>query len=176
MAMLMGITAIGTISYDEFDNGFPFLFSLPVDCKTYVAGKFILVFFMELIGIIYGAIIMFVLAMVTGKPVETEGLLGMVLVTFLIMAIVCSTMIYIQLKFGSERSRTVMLIIYGLIAVAAFRLKSQADKLMPVFEGLISTLSRMSPRVLTCAGVMIAGRICYSIYLITVKMMNKKEF
>ena len=38
---LMIIMLTGTISYDEMDNGFPFLFTLPVDRKMYIREKYL---------------------------------------------------------------------------------------------------------------------------------------
>ena len=40
--LLGGIIAAGTLSYDEFDNGLEFLFTLPIDRKTYIRGKYVL--------------------------------------------------------------------------------------------------------------------------------------
>ena len=40
--MLAGIMAAGTLSYDEFDNGLGFLFTLPIDRKMYIREKYLL--------------------------------------------------------------------------------------------------------------------------------------
>ncbi len=39
LTMLMMMIAVGTLNYDEFDNGFAFLMTLPFDRKTYVREK-----------------------------------------------------------------------------------------------------------------------------------------
>ena len=41
LTMLATIIAVGTISYDEFDNGFAFLMTLPFDRRTYVREKYL---------------------------------------------------------------------------------------------------------------------------------------
>ena len=38
---LMLVVLIGTFSCDESDNGFPFLFTLPIDRKTYIQEKYV---------------------------------------------------------------------------------------------------------------------------------------
>ena len=43
-AGLTGIMGLSTYAYDEHDNGFPFLFSLPVDVGTYVREKLLFCF------------------------------------------------------------------------------------------------------------------------------------
>ena len=41
LTMFAVLVAIGTTSYDEFDNGFAFLMTLPFDRKTYVREKYL---------------------------------------------------------------------------------------------------------------------------------------
>ena len=41
LTMISAILSIGTISYDEFDNGYPFLLTLPVTRKSYVTAKYL---------------------------------------------------------------------------------------------------------------------------------------
>ena len=41
LTMLCAILAISTISYDEFDNGNAFLFTLPISRKSYVVEKYV---------------------------------------------------------------------------------------------------------------------------------------
>ncbi|MGN0367798.1 MAG: ABC-2 transporter permease, partial [Wujia sp.] len=36
LPLLIMLLAMGTIAYDELDNGYTFLFTLPIDVKTYV--------------------------------------------------------------------------------------------------------------------------------------------
>ena len=40
--IMLGITGLSTISYDDFDNGMPFLMTLGVSRKTYVKEKYLL--------------------------------------------------------------------------------------------------------------------------------------
>lgn len=50
LTMTCAILTVGTISYDEFDNGYPFLFTLPITQKTYVTGKYVFCMLGGLIG------------------------------------------------------------------------------------------------------------------------------
>ena len=57
---LMLVVLIGTFSCDESDNGFPFLFTLPIDRKTYIQEKYVfcvggtVVSFVDCLGVIHG--------------------------------------------------------------------------------------------------------------------------
>lgn len=43
MTMFGAMIAVGTLSYDETDNGLAFLMTLPVDRKTYVREKYLFI-------------------------------------------------------------------------------------------------------------------------------------
>ena len=62
--MLMGILAIGTISYDSNENGMAFLMCLPISRKDYVKEKFIYTFLMETIGCLVGVIIYYAVSLI----------------------------------------------------------------------------------------------------------------
>ena len=85
-------------------------------------------------------------------------------------------MIYIQLKYGSEKSRTAMLVIYGIVAVIAFLLKGAIAKLEPQMASLISYLNSLQPWVIAAVLLAVAALICYGMYLISVRMLSRKEF
>jgi len=50
MGLMATIIAIGTSSYDEYDRGFTYLFTLPFSRKTYVREKFLLGFLLLAAG------------------------------------------------------------------------------------------------------------------------------
>ena len=57
LTMLGAILAVGTISYDEFDNGYAFLMTLPFERKTYVTEKYLFCLCMEAVFWCAGAFI-----------------------------------------------------------------------------------------------------------------------
>ncbi len=52
MAMVISMFSISTLGYDEFDNGFRFLFTLPVSRKAYVREKYLFFILCLVIGIV----------------------------------------------------------------------------------------------------------------------------
>ena len=48
LTMICSMFALSTISYDEFDNGNAFLFSLPITRKGYVIEKYIFAIMLEI--------------------------------------------------------------------------------------------------------------------------------
>ena len=180
VSMLMMITAMGTISYDEFDNGYPFLFSLPIDCKTYVTEKYAFCFGMELAGTVVGLIIMFITSFLTGKPVEMDGMISGVIGSFLGMSMVCAVLVYFQLKFGIEKSRMVIFGGYGVIAVILLMFKNYfKSHSISEATGLVRAvidLAVRNPALLLVIITAVLLAIIYVMYVLTVRMMEKKEF
>ncbi len=173
IAMILGI---GTISYDEYDNGYPFLFSLPVDSKTYVKAKFAFCYILQFAGLILGFVLMMILNATGIKPTDMSDAFEFVVASFGIMMVASAVMLYVQLRFGSERSRFIMMLIYGICALIAVVAVKFGDKLAPVgmaidqFLGSVSTVIVAAGLILACLG------ICYLFYSMTVRMMDKKEF
>jgi hypothetical protein len=112
-ATVFGIMALGTVSYDEFDNGYPFLMSLPVERKTYAVEKYVLSLGSELAGLLIGLLLCILSAAVRGFNIEPMETALFALVSFPILIIIMSLLIFIQLKYGPERSRLVMFLFYG---------------------------------------------------------------
>lgn len=173
LAIIMCISGIGTISYDEHDNGYPFLFSLPIDRKTYVREKFVLCLSMTFIGVLFGALIM-AIASLTG--LDDLTLIDIPLYLLPICAgllVICSTMIMIEICFGAEKGRIVMMMIYGAAIFVVVLLGK---------TGLLKTSSiayfiSIIPVWLLIAGIaLFIALFVYVMYLLCIRKMEKKEF
>ena len=65
LTMMASILTVGTISYDEIDHSQGYLFTLPVERKTYVQGKFILGWIVVAVSILLAAACSLVRALVS---------------------------------------------------------------------------------------------------------------
>ena len=150
--MLMGILAIGTISYDSNENGMAFLMCLPISRKDYVKEKFIYTFLMETIGCLsFGASFA------------------------LVMSLMMALMILIELKYGVEKSRTVMLVVYGIVFILAFAVK-QIPGLQRTLISFVSFLSKAPAGMVAVAVLAIYLTILFILYSLSLRAMEKKEF
>ena len=118
--MIGSLLVLTTISYDTFDNGLPFLMSLPVDAKTYAKEKFAF----SLIGLsaswIAGVVAQFISMTLQQKSFDAMDLLSMDLAFIPVFLIIVSIMIPINLKFGSEKGRIIMIVLIALGVGIAF--------------------------------------------------------
>lgn len=174
LSFMFSILLTSTISYDEMDQGFEFLMTLPVTPKTYVKEKYGfctvgVIFSVILSGIIYLAV----------KGIHGEQiLLGEELLTVLIFVpivwCVIAIMVPIQLKFGAEKGRIAIFMVYGGSAfLLYFVLKwigEENVKLMTNF------LNQWKPEALVLGGFLLSGLVLVISYGISRRIMEQKEY
>lgn len=110
---------MNTIGNDEFDNGYLFLFTLPVERKTYAVEKYVF-------GMIAGgaawlaglAISLLQSAAGRGMPVGELLRISPIYISFFIL--LSAVMIPFPLIFGREKGNIVMLITVGAILLAGY--------------------------------------------------------
>ncbi len=173
--MLMGILAIGTISYDSNDNGMSFLMCLPVNRNDYVKEKFLYSFAMEAMGCLLGLVIYFLTSAVKGASVDLISELSFGAGFALTMSLMMFLMIYIEIKYGVEKSRTAMFVMYGIAFILVFAVK----RIQGLQSGLIAfgnILLRMPVIALAAAILIMYLLIAFVLYRLSLRAMEKKEF
>lgn len=123
LPMLMIIVMIGTISYDEYDNGYRFLMTLPIDSKVYVSEKYIFCIAGTLVSCIAATLIYLTSQALKGINVNIESNISDILAAPLIMLLFVAILLPLQIKYGAEKSRVTLLVVVGIIAALIFVLK-----------------------------------------------------
>ena len=162
--------------WDEQDNGYPLLMTLPVMRKTYVIGKYIF-------GLLFGggawliAVAISLVFQVANHSQFTLPDFAMEVFMCLPIAIfVLAIMLSFQFKFGSERGRIVLVLAFSAGILCVFLLEKGLgmmgkdlgqiwDSLFDLHAGLVEILSfgtALAAVVLSCA--------------VSCHIMEKKEF
>ena len=152
LPMLMIIVMIGTISYDEYDNGYRFLMTLPIDSKVYVSEKYIFC--------------------IAGTLVSSN--ISDILAAPLIMLLFVAILLPLQIKYGAEKSRVTLLVVVGIIAALIFVLKKIVN-----FETLMNILhyfDQIADWIIILIGIMSVLIALLVSYLISYDIMKNKEF
>lgn len=175
MTFVGGIFTLSTISYDEFDNGNAFLFSLPITRKGYVGEKYIFGIALGGALCLLALAITLVFGCVNGSfSAKETGLTGVMIFATLLFMI--SMMIPFQLKFGGEKGRIAMLIAVGVVILVGYL----AEKIAGVFHvdmaAVFDGLSDLSMGVFIAAVYLLALVLCLISMKISVSIMEKKEF
>ena len=83
------------------------------------------------------------------------------------------------LKYGSEKSRIALFLVFGILAVLLFGVKNVSIRLNPsnaALERLAKALDGMPPAAVLAALSAVCVLAAYNSYLCSVRIMEKKEF
>ena len=180
--MILLFLTVSTISYDDFDNGMAFLFTLPIDRKTYVREKYVLGLVVAVASWILATFInVAYMSLLANESAETIGrVLLSVLVIFPAMLLMWEVILPLQLKFGAEKARVVLFIVVGAtLAISAIGTKiaaaneEQANKVVNTVAGKLVQLTPMQVGIALFA-VAVAGLLIS--YASSVRIVEKKEY
>lgn len=179
MGMMAAMLACGTVSYDEFDHGYSFIFTLPVTRKEYVREKYLFGLFSVVVGSALALLISYAFALVKGGE-AWAGLQENLLISAAFMAlylIVVALMLLLRLKYGSESARMVMVAMAAIFAVIIYAVQKFAGG--PVRE----RIWRFFAPVADWSGLQVAlallGVSCVILFIVekaAEHIMMKKEF
>ncbi len=175
LTMLGTILAVGTISYDEFDNGFAFLMTLPFDRKTYVREKYLFSLILAAAAWCCGVVLYCIGNVIRHNPPALTDELPMLLAFIPVLYLSAAVMIPLLLKYGSERSRVVLFIIFGIIAVLIVGSGKIFDGSNIITE-IAAALDSLSPAVVLIAIAAVCMLAAYVSCLCSIRIVEKKEF
>lgn len=175
LTMLATILAVGTISYDEFDNGFAFLMTLPFERKTYVLEKYLFSLLLAAAAWCVGAILFCVGSGIRHNAANLTEELPMLVAVLPVMYLTAAVMIPLQLKYGAEKSRIVLLILFGVIAILIYSGNKIIDG-SNALAGLAKTLDGTKPAVVLLVLAAACALVTVVSYFWSVHIMEKKEF
>ena len=170
LTMISAILTIGTISYDEFDNGYPFLLTLPVTRRSYVTAKYIFCFLGDLVGWAAASVIYAGCCLAKGAGLGMEQLAA-ALVFLPVVGLMSAVMLPLQLKYGAEKSRLALAVLFGGIGV----LGALGMKLFPGLPNTLRAFPEISGAALGAAALgAVVAAVALS-YWISLGIMDKKE-
>ena len=175
-AGLLGILGLSTLAYDERDNGFPFLFSLPVDIRTYVSEKYLFCVMTSLVGVAVGTGLFFAAcASKGGMDVFREDIVYALLYLPATLLLILSVL-PVQMIFGIERSRLITFVFYGILFVLSAVLVKVVGPIDSA-DGSRNLPEWMNNMYFVAGTVsVLVFVLCLASYLICMRAMRKKEF
>lgn len=175
LAFVLSIFTLSTISYDEFDNGNAFLFSLPVSRKDYAIEKYCLGLILEGGALVLATLLSLIFSKIWDTTSGAEiGMSALILVPLLF--VLQGIMIPFQLKFGGEKGRIALLITLGLLALAGIGVEKLARMVGIDVWAILDSLSMMSLGMMVGIATVIAAIFLGVSLKISISIMDKKEF
>lgn len=167
---------ISSISYDEYDNGYSFLFTLPVGRKTYVQSKYIFAVLLSSCSWITGCVIASVFYLARNQVGRLWGSLAEARVLLLAILVFLAIVLPLQFKFGAEKGKYAILATFGICFVIGYLGKTISDSLGIHPERIFNRLLVQNSWVL--GGILLLGTVFILgiSYLFSVAILKQKEF
>ena len=174
MTVIFSSMAVSTISYDNYENGAAFFFTLPVSRKGYVREKYVLSMILVVVSLIAASLVSVVTGIVRKTPVNMD-FLATILVTFLFAVLAVSYMMPIHLKYRADKSKLVIMLGIGIFIFIAFFVVRFLTLWVDIEEYSDYMIRNKLPMVIVGMFVLAAVFLTIS-YNISIRIMEKKEF
>ena len=173
---ICSLFTISTISYDEFDNGNAFLFTLPFSRSRYVEEKYCFGILAGTCSWFLSFVITTIIQMINFNNFIFSDWMLSTLVMLPIMFVMLAILIPFQLKYGSENGRIAIIIFLGGGFVVCYLLANLLAQSQINFNALISFINNIDPLII----LLIIFAICLAILFVSMKISKrivlKKEF
>ena len=175
VTLIFTMFTLSSISYDEYDNGYAFLFTLPITRNQYAAEKYVF-------GFVTGGsawIIVTVFAVIMNFVRGGAGMLELVITALLYLflsLLFMAVVVPVQLKFGTEKGRIVLIFIIGLIFAAGFIVVKAAKTFQLDLSTVVAALTSFAAWPVIIVLLLISLAAVFGSYLISVNIMKKKQF
>lgn len=175
LTMICSMFVLSTISYDEFDNGNAFLFSLPITRKGYVIEKYIFGIMIGVISLVLSTIIACILTLFLNGTI-TNDLFLVSLFYIPVVLVLQSLMLPLQIKFGSEKSRIAIFIVVAIIFIIGYGFNELIRILNVDFTSLVNTVLTMNVSMILMIIMFLSLIIMFISCKISMKIIKNKEF
>lgn len=169
------VFTLSTVSYDEYDNGNAYLFSLPITRKGYIIEKYGFGLITGGCAWLMGTILCFLMGYMKGWGTPADTLMDALMILPLFLILLAVTLPF-QVKFGSEKGRAAVAGALGILIVAG----AVAVTLVKAWNpGLITAFNNLSvPGIGMVIGIelIVAALLFLLSGRISVSILEKKEF
>lgn len=177
LTIMCGLIALVTISYDEYDNGFPFLFTMPISRKEYVKGKYVFYILISALGWMLSLLLGIGTVIIRGGEKEEIMILFFTAAGALgIGMLIGAVAVPIQFKFGSDKRQIAIIASFAVVFVVVYL----GEKLMEIggieTSEIMISLSKIPMGMWAALGTAAVIVLVLISYLISVRIMDKKEF
>lgn len=166
---------LSSISYDEFDNGNAFLFSLPITRKSYVIEKYGLGLILGSSFWAFGTLIVILKEVIANKYITIDTIVAAFSILPVIFVILAVTLPF-QLKFGGEKGRIAMISTLVIVFMVGIIMTKTANALNINLGSLFIQIATFNKAVLILSIIGFTLLALFLSYRISLSIMKKKEF
>lgn len=168
--IVMSVFVSSTVTYDEYDNCYPFLFTLPVTRKIYAQEKYLFGIVLGLAADIIATCIAVAVTLARGEQI-TADIFESTVMAVPVFLLVNAVSLPLKLKYGVEKSRTGMMAAGGIVLAAGLFAFKDDGAVLDRIEAVISE-NAVTVSVIVYAAVIVIEIISY---FAGIRIMEKKE-
>lgn len=173
--MIGAFYAVSTISYDEFNHGYAFLFTMPISRRGYAVEKYLFAFLMGgaiwLVTTAAGALYSW------GKEPGMNVAEWFVTAAFIFLALesVLSVMLAVQLKFGADKSR-VASVVFLFFFMGVLMLAKEAGEMLDAPQWNLDWIYSIGMVGWLLIAIAAYGIVAGISLAVSIHVMEKKQF
>lgn len=177
VAILCSFLTVSTINFDEMENGYAYLFTLPISRKDYIYEKYVFGFLLTTVPyLMIAALSWAALVIWYAEEVSLAGYILSISLSLPAAYILLALELPLQVKFGQQKSRIMTFVMVGGMS-ACLGVIGQLSELVGTdgMEAVNSFMGLgMGTLALITAGVIVVLLVLS--YKISCKIIEKKEF
>lgn len=168
--IVLSVFVSSSVTYDEHDNCYPFLFSLPVTRKNYAQEKYLFGLLMGLAGDLFATLFAVLISLFKKEPLSAELFeYSLTIIPFFLLF--NAVTLPITLKFGVEKSRIGMLAAGGIIVGLSLLItENDSDMFSNIFAFITAHKTIVSVGFFALAVILDVLS-----YMLSIRIMKKKE-
>ena len=176
LSFVFPMFTLSTVSYDEFDNGNAFLFSLPITRTMYVKEKYLFSVLLCIASSALALLLTYIGSFFKAVSMEPVDILitaaGVLSITLLLQALTLPFL----LKYGGENGRLALFGAVGFVVVIIF-LSTKAAELFKInTQPFVKWISSLNGFVLFGLSILLVAFLFLLSMRISISIMKKKEF
>lgn len=176
LIVLSAMFVTTTMSYDEFENGFGYLMTLPIERKDYVKEKYLFGLAITFCAWMIDVVIELIYSLTQASGERISDILNISMLMVSVGLGMIAVMLPFILKFGLEKGRYIFAGIAGGIFGIVYVVMKTAKEKVTVFSDILNSLPGMNMITITLC-VLAAVFVLYMIScVISIRIMEKKEF
>lgn len=174
--VMLAFSTLTTLSYDELDNGAAYLFTMPIVRKDYVREKYLFAFFIITIPWAAMNVISYTICVIRAEDLELAGYLAASVATLLVAYFMVAIEMPIQLKYGAEKSRLVIMVSIGVTFILAYIIYQIGLDMLTNISHTLDNLSKSGIGALFVILVICTIVLITISYLISKHIVEHREF
>lgn len=164
-----------SISYDDFDHGLSFLLTLPVSRKTYVREKYCFGLLCGFGGWFLALLLCLISGFVKNSFVPLSDFMLTSIMVYVILTFMLTITIPIQLKFGGDNGKILIMILIGVLFAMGLIVSRIAGHFHVDLTKWMDHLFALNSAFLILISVFLALTALVVSYLVSLRVMDKKQ-